>query len=796
MLKNNLLFAWRNILRQKVYSIINISGLAVSLAACWLIVLYIKDEWSFDDFNLKADRIVRVVQHEEWEGGNMHLAVTAPPLAPQLKQQFPGIESAVRIDAEGGGVISYGNTVLKINDIITADAALFNVFSFDFLEGNAETALTDPAAIVLTESLAQKLFGRRESVVNEMVMFPGAEPARVSAVIKDIPENSHLRFSAVRPLPVGFTGNWNNASVYTYLLVRTPEGVAALNRQLPDFVARTVKKEVHGARFELALQPLRSIHLQSDLDYEISRNGSLSRIYIFSGIALLILLIAIINYVNLSTARASARVKEIGVRKTLGSGRWQLAALFITEAGLVTIVAGLLAVVLVRFLMPVFNQLSGKNLNIWRFGVLPAVLFIILFSLAAGLISGIYPALVLSGFQTIPALKGNVEKMGGTVFFRKTLLVFQFVITVFMLSASFIIYQQLNYVSHAELGFNKEQVVSFHIDSRALRGQLSVIKAELLKSPLIESAAVAGNPIGNNDLGNYGYYWENEQRSMSAQTKAMQQLIVDADYLPTMQIRLKEGRNFSKEIITDESNAVLVNETLVKEMGWTSPLGKKMLSASDKDAQPKTVVGVIRDFHTYSFQHKMEPLVLILPPNVKEQDNLYVRLAKGKAVQAMAYLTATYKNFDPGNTPEFHFVDQNFEHQYDSEKKQGNLALLFTVLAMLLSLVGLFGLVSFTAQQMTREIGIRKVLGASLYNIIQLLSGNFVQLVIIAACIALPVSWYVMNQWLLQFAYHVPLQPLVFIGAGLIAALLAVVILVFRGLKAGLINPVKSLRAE
>lgn len=796
MLTNNLRSAYRNLKRHKIYGLINIFGLAVSLAACWMIVLYITDELSFDRFNTNADRIVRVVQHESWDGGNMNIAVTPAPLAPALKQQFPQIDEVVRIDAEGGDVIAHGDGTLKIGDIISADPSLFNIFSFEFVEGSAVHALTDPQSIVITESLAHTLFGSQDSYMNQTIVFPGGSPAHVSAVIKDIPQNSHFRFSAVRPLPADFTGNWQNSFLYTYLLLKNPESLKSLRRQMPAFISGTIQKQVHATQYQLELQPLTSIHLQSNLDYEISPNSSLSRIYIFGAIGLLILFIAIINYVNLATARASSRVKEIGIRKTLGSGKWQLTALFITEATLVTLLAGSIGLIMVRLSMPVFNLLTGKDLTMWRFGIWSSLGFILLFSVMVGMISGIYPSLILSRFQTIPALKGDTGKMGGTVFFRKSLLVLQFVITVFMISASFIIYSQLQFVNHANLGFNKEQVVTFHIDNKSLRSQITVIKSKLLQSPLIEKVAVAGNPIGNNDLGTRGYYYENNQQVMSSQTKSVQELMVDPDYLSTMQISLKEGRNFSDQAGTDLTGAVLVNETLVKELGWTNALGKKMISMNNQEGQPRTVVGVIKDFHTYSLQHKVEPLVLIMPPNAREQDNLYVRLAKGKTREGLAYLEATYKSFDPGNSAEYHFLDENFARQYASEQKQGNLSLVFTLLAVTLSLVGLFGLVSFTVQQIRKEIGIRKVLGASLFNIVQLLSGSYLKLVAIAACISLPVSWFVMDRWLSDFAYRIPLQIGVFIGAGCLSALLALLTLGIQGLKAGLVNPVKSLRTE
>ena len=796
MLTNNLLTACRNLKRHKVFSFINVAGLAVSLAACWLIFLYIKDELSFDRFNEKADRVVRVVQHQSWDGANLNIALTSAPFAGALKQNFPQIEDAVRIDAEGGDLILTGTGAIKVNDIISSDPSLFRIFSYNFMEGSPAKALSDPQSIVLTESLAHTIFGSRDSYINEMVVSPGGIPSRVSAVIRDIPQNSHLRFSGVRPLPADFTGAWQNASIYTYLLLKTPESLKSLNRQLPDFVRIHIQNEMHATLYRLELQPLLSIHLQSGLDYEISPNSSLSRTYIFAVIALLILFIAIVNYVNLATARASVRIKEIGIRKTLGSGKAQLAALFITEAALVTVIAGLTALLLVRLSMPAFNHLTDKNLSVWRFGYLQTLSFIFLFSLVVGMISGIYPALILARFQTIPALKGSMGKMGGAIFFRKSLLTLQFAITVFMISASFVIYRQMKYVNHADLGFNKEQILTFHIDNKSLRAQIPAIKTKLMQNPLIEAVAVAGNPIGNNDLGTLGYYYQNNQLAMSTQTKAVQELIVDGDYLATMQIGLKEGRNFSDKITTDQTGSILVNETLVKELGWTNALGKKMISVNSREAEPKTVIGVIRDFHTYSFQHKMEPLVLIMPPNTKEQDNLYVRLAKGQTAGSLAYLSRTYKSFDPGNQAEYHFLDQNFAHQYDAEEKQGYLALVFTILAMGLSLLGLFGLVSFTARQLTKEIGIRKVLGASLFNIVKLLSGSYLKLIAVASCIALPFSWLIMNRWLSDFAYRIPLHFGLFLTAGCLSALLAMLTLCIQGMQAGMVNPIRSLRSE
>ncbi|MFI5193474.1 MAG: ABC transporter permease [Chitinophagales bacterium] len=796
MFSINLRFAYRNLKRQKFYAFINVAGLAVSLAACWLIALYVSDELSFDRFNKKADRIVRVVQHAHWNGGSMNIALTSAPFEPALKQNFPEIEESVRIDPEGGAVIRHGNSNLKVNDMIMADKSLFDIFTYEFLEGNAESALGGPQSFVITEGLARTLFGSAHAAMHQLIVFADNSTSRVSAVIRDIPENAHLRFQGVRPIPGNYTSAWQNANLYTYLLLKNSAGIHSLRAGLPAFVSRTIAKQMGVTDYSVELQPLLSIHLHSALDYEISANGSISRVYIFSGIALLILLIAIINYVNLATARSSKRIKEIGIRKTIGSGRKQLAFLFITEAMLVTVLAGLLAVALVQSAMPLFRTLTGRSLSLEHFGLAPIAGFTLVFCLLVGLVSGIYPSIFLSRFKTIPALKGNMGNMQGTILFRKSLMVLQFVITVCMISASFVIYAQLQYTTRSNLGFNKDQVVTFHLDNPRLRSEIPFIKARLLQNPLIEEVAAAGNPIGNNDLGERGYLYEQNDRALSLNTQTVQELMVDADYLPTMQIKLESGRNFSDRFSTDASNAVLVNETLVKQLGWTHPIGMKVQKAGEPASATRTVIGVIRDFHTYSLQHKVQSLVLILPPNDREKDNLYVRLAKGKSKQALAYLDQVYKNFDPANPAEYHFLDQNFARQYAAEEKQGTLAFVFTGLAVLLSVLGLFGLVTFTARQLTREIGIRKVLGASVLNIVRLVSKDFLKLVVLAGLIAVPLSWYAMHRWLADFAYRIPLPWWIFVISGLISAVLALLTLSIRAIQAARVNPAESLHAE
>lgn len=798
MFKNYFKVAIRNIIRHKAYTAINIFGLAFGLAAFWMIVLYITDELSYDRYNINADRIFRVVQHARWADNDLHEAPTSAPFAPALKAEFPEIQEAARIVTEGNGIITYNDKTLKVGDIFFADKNVFRVFTFPFLYGDPATALITPQSIVINETLATKLFGDAKNALNQTIYFENNFHNKITGIIKNIPQNSHLQFSALRSLPADFAGDWQNFNVYTYLLLKKGIAYKNLENKLPAFAAKTIQKIMRIDDYKMELQPLTSIHLYSNLAYEISPNGSISRVYMFIAIATLILVIAIINYINLGTARSALRVREVGVRKVVGSGKKHLAAMFISESVLVTFIAACIAVSIIQTALPFFNQLTGKQLRIWQFGLVNTLLLLTSFSVLVGIINGIYPSLFLSGFKTIPALKGQMGNISGNILFRKSLVVFQFTITVVMISGSFIVYQQLQYALHKDLGFNKDQVLTFHIDDRAVRGQVPALKTQLLQNPSIEAVAAAGNPIGNNNLGGMGYNFEAQQGSFSTSTTVAQELMADADYLPTMEIKMLAGRNFSDAIPSDKYGAALINETLLKKLAWSNPIGKRMQFRIDEKGTlgERTVIGVVKDFHTYSLQHKVEPLVMVMPPEESMQDNLYVRITKGRINEGLSYLKKVYRTFDKTNPIEFHFLDSNFARQYEAEMKQAQIALIFTVLAVIIACLGLFGLATFTAHQRTKEIGIRKVLGASVANIVQMLSADFLKLVFIAAFIAFPIAWIAMNKWLQEFAYRISVQWWVLLVAGLFAAFIAIITISFQAIKAAIANPVKSLRTE
>jgi putative ABC transport system permease protein len=797
MFKNYFKTAWRNLKRNKIYAAINIAGIAIGLAAFWLIALYVGDELSYDRFFSNANRIYRISERANWEGGSFNFPLSPPPLAPSLPANFAEVEQAARIDIEGGGVIKYGNKVIKQNDICFSDNSFFKIFDYSFLYGDALTALQQPQSIVITESLATKIFGDASAALDQTIYFDNNEPNKITGVIKDIPKNSHLQFSGIRSFGTFDDNSWKNFYLYTYILLKKDADVNAFEKKLNAFGVKTIAKEMGIKDYRVELQPIISIHLHSNLDYELSSNSSISRVYMFIAIGVLILLIALINYMNLSTARSAVRVREIGIRKVVGSSRSNLVGLFISEALLVTFIAAIIAVVLVQSSLPFFNRLSGKDLIIWRFGTLNTVTFIVLFALLTGLLSGSYPALFLSRFKMIPSLKGQLGNMQAGALLRKSLVVFQFVIAVFLISGSFIIYKQMQYVNNKDLGFNKAQVLTFHIDDTKVRGEIPELKHALLQSPLIEDVAVAGNPIGNNDLGGHDFSFE-KNGAMQQTSQMAKQLYVDEDFLKTMDVHLLQGRNFSKDMPTDKPGAILINETLMKELNYTNAVGKKMQYQVNQftDVSHRTIIGVVKDFHIASLQHKIEPLVMMMPPVVNEQDNLYIKLAKGKTAEGLAYLKDTYAKFDNNNTADFNFLDENFARQYAAEQKQEELSFVFTILAFMIACLGLLGLVIFTTVQRTKEIGIRKVLGASVTSVTVMLGKDFMQLIAIATVVAIPVAWFAMNKWLQDFAYRIDIEWWMFLLPGLIAISVALITVCMQSIKAAVANPAESLRTE
>lgn len=795
MLTNYVKIAVRNLWKNRLFSALNMVGMGIGMAAVGLMALYVWHELSFDRFHTQADRIFRVVQYAQWAGGNLRLAPTSAPFAHALKTDYPEIAKTVRINPEGGGLITYRDKKIEANDIMFTDKSVFEVFTFPFLYGNPATALAQPQQIVLTKSLAEKLFGDPAKAVGQTIEFSNHFANLVTGVVADVPPNSHLQFSALRSLPANYTDGWQSFSLYTYVLLNKGSDYKTLEAKLAGFYPRYLKPEMGELTYRLELQPLPSIHLHSHLDYEISPNGNSQTVYIFALVAGLILLIAGINYVNLYTARSIGRLREVGVRKAIGSRRGQLMAQFMTESMLMAIVASLIGLLLANAALPLFNALADTSLSLTTYGLGPLLALVVLVALLLGAGSGMYPALFMSGFRTVVALKGQTVSQIGGIGFRKALVVFQFIAAVGLIACSGVIYRQMGYMLHKNLGFNKDQVLTFHLENEASRKQIRALKEELRKNALIEAVSAASNPIGNNNIGSNGMFFE-QNGVMPTSTQMVQKFSVDADYLNTLQINLLAGRNFSESFPADAMGAVLVNEALVKKMGWQNPIGKRVnYYLGKEDIAEARVVGVVRDFHTYSLQHKIEPLVLQMPAP-EEKDNLYVRIRPGHAEEALAYISQVYRQFDPTGTLSVHFLDENFSRQYKAEQKQGQLLLTFTILAVLIACLGLFGLAALSAESRTKEIGVRKVLGASVMSIVALLSSDFLKLIMIAIVLAVPIAWYAMNSWLQSFAYKVAIDWWVFALSGGLAIGIALLTVGYQSVKAALMNPVKSLRSE
>jgi putative ABC transport system permease protein len=794
MLRNYFKTAFRNITRQKAFSFINISGLALSLTALWIISLYIADELSYDRYHDKAERIYRLASHGWWGEEKFDITGTSGLSAAAFKKDYPEVEDAVRIDPEGGGVLTYNDKTIKEDAILFTDPSVFNVFTYHFIAGGSN-ALKDPNSIVLTKTLAAKLFGEPAAAINKTVYIDKA-PVNVAAVIEDVPANSHFTFNALRPFSADYKGDWSNLSIYTYILLRNNADIEKLRAEMPEFVKKYLSLNAQNIHFKLELQPLTSIHLHSHLMYELGENHDIKYIYILSIVGLLILVIAMINYINITTARASVRLREVAVRRIVGSSKNNLVTLFLAESISMIITSAVISVVLVALLMPVVNDATGKTLSIWRFGLPASIFYLLCFTVITGLVGGLYPALFLSRFKAIPALKNQLGDVKGQVVFRKSLVLFQFAVTVVLITASLVIYLQLHYVSNTDLGFNKNQMMTFHIDSREVREKVPALREALLQNPGVKAVASAGNPIGNNNIGMMDYNVE-KNGVFDDRSNLAYGLTVDPDFIPAMQIQMKEGRNFSGAIASD-SNDAIVNEAFLQRQGWTSAVGKRISLGKDSTGKLSlvTIIGVVKDYHIYSLQHKIEPMIMQLPQKARDRDNMYVRLSENNLSQSLAEVEATFKKFDPSATFDYHFLDKNFLAQYQAEQRQGQILLAFTILTICIACLGLFGLITFTVGQRVKEIGVRKVLGASVGSITLLLTGSLLKIVFISMLIAIPFSWFMMHKWLQDFAYRIQLNWWIFVASGLVALIIALFTLCLQAFKAAIANPAKSLRTE
>ncbi|NIG54657.1 ABC transporter permease [Chitinophaga sp. Cy-1792] len=796
MFRNYITIAWRNLIRYKLFTLINIAGLAVGLSSCWLLLLYVQHETSYENFLPQQQRIYRAVNTVNWTGGSMNVAVTSAPFGPVLQRDYEEVQSMTRILSDGGGTFEVNNKRFELPSVFFTDPVFFNIFQYHFIAGTAASALSTPDAMVITRETASKLFGSPENAMGKTIVAGAPAVCRVTGVIEDLPHNSHMQFQAVRPLAPGFDADgWQNFNLYTYLLLKPGADINTLTKKLAGFYDRYLKDHMgDGVSYHMILQPIHDIHLHSNLDYELGPNGNVTYVYIFLSAAILILLIACINYMNLATARAALRTKEVGLRKVLGSFRWQVAGMFLAESLVMVTFAGIIAMGIVWLSLPAFNQITGTTFSLWDFGVLKSWLAMVTIVLSTSLLAGIYPALVISGFRPVTSLKGLAGNRSQGIF-RKVLVVFQFSAAIMLAASAVVAYRQLSYVTHTDLGFNSDQTLSFHLPSEASRYRIPAMKQQLLSNRLILGVAAASNPVGGNDIGSHGYFFEQDGK-ISESSLLAQNLFVDADFVKIMDIKIAMGRNFSDTGNADRYNTVIVNETLVKKMGWKDPIGKRVEQKIDNKGTRVScnVIGVVKDFHTYSLQHKIAPLVLEMAPQQTMEDNLYVKVSKEDIPGALKYIESVYKDFDREHDFSYSFLDQNFAKQYVAERRQEKLFMIFTILALFIACLGLLGLAAFMASQRLKEIGVRKVLGASTISIVGLLSQDYLKLLIVAIVIAVPLSVWMMNTWLQHFAYHIQPGLGIFIITATSVLLMALLTVSFYAWKSALTNPAKSLK--
>ena len=799
MFKNYFRVAVRNILKNKVYSSINILGLAIGLTGFILISILIKNELGYDSFNKKIDRIYRVVEIQNQENiGKLKIAVTMGPLAPALKEYFPDVEYSARIVPGPTQFCKVGESGYYEKNIAYADPSIFNILTIPFIEGNPKTALEAPFSIVLTQTAARKFFGSQDPLGKTIRISSifGNDDYKVTGLIKDYPQNSNINFDMLGSYStmehyVKWLNSWNNNTLATYILLRKGISPIKIEKQFPEFINHYIPpdpKTGEKSDLKMYLQPLKDIHLYSgDIVYQtFSHNqGSISTVYIFSAIALFILLIACINFMNLATARYAKRIKEIGMRKVLGSTRKSLVYQFMGEAILISIISLLLAFLFTELILPYFkNIFDGRIIFSYQDSII-FMLELVGIAVTVGIISGSYPALFLSKFEPAESLKGTISSKMKGAFLRKVLVILQFSIAITLIICTGVVSNQMNYIKNKNLGFNKEHVLYLPIRSKDTRDKINLLKSELLKNSKIVNAAATSGLFGAS--GSEGT--ETVAGSNGRQSMMMRRSFVGFDYIKTMQMKIVDGRDFSYDHPMDSTSSVIINQAAVKKFGWKNPLGKKF------EGKPvKTVIGVVKDFNFFSLHSKIGPLIMSIQPD--QFNYLVMRIKPENISSTVDYIENTWKEIIPNRPFEYSFLDQHFDEIYKNDQRTGDMFGSFSFLAIFIACLGLFGLAAYTAEQRTKEIGVRKVLGSSVSGIVLLLSKDFLKLVLIAGIIAVPVSFYAMNNWLQDFAYHVGIEPWSFVGAVAIAILIAFITISFQAIKAATANPVKSLRYE
>jgi putative ABC transport system permease protein len=806
MLKNYFKITIRNLLHHKIYSFINIFGLAIGIACCLLILLYIQDELSFDSFHEKANRIYRVNTDLKFGTTELALPLCSDMLGPIMKKDYPQIEEYTRIYSYNNPkMIRQGNNFITEHGIAYADSTFFKVFTFPVISGNTSHILNEPNTVVITESIAEKYFGTN-NVLGRFIETDddGNRLFKVAAVIKDMPVNSHFRFSFIFPMH-NLNYNWGNLVSFnfrTYLLLKKGTDYKEFEKNFVTFNDKyafpfaqrfmNIKSKSDfikaGNRLEHTLIPLRDIHLYSKRTQEISPTGTIEYVYIFGVIALFILIVACVNFMNLTTARSANRAREVGLRKVLGTQRTNLISQFLFESIIMTSISVVLASLIVSFILPAFNELAGKEMMVRDIFSYPCLIILIMLPFIIGISAGSYPAFFLSRFLPVEILKGKLSTGSKSGMVRSALVVFQFATSIILITGTIIIYNQLNYIQNKNLGYQKDQLLI--INGAYSLNNIDAFHDEMMKVPGISSATISGFlPVPSSRSFNVFF----TTPSMGAENGlTMQQWMIDYEYMKTLGIELKSGRNFSENFGND-SSSVILNETAVKKLGLSQPLNSKLYSFNQNKHVSYNVIGIAKDFNYESLRQNIGPLCFVFGKNV---GNITFRINAANIPDILSKAESLWKNMVPGIPFSIRFLDESFNEVYKTERRIGLIALIFSLLAIIVASLGLFGLSTFLAEQRTKEIGVRKVLGAPFTSLLFLLLKEFLKWIVIANIIAWPIAYFIMEKWLQDFAYRIDINLSIFILSGVIALIIALITVCFQTIKAAIANPIDSLRYE
>lgn len=796
MLKNLLLIAFRNFRKDKWYSLLNVLGLTIGITFSLFLIFYVADEMSYDRFHDKADRIFRVDSYIHEKDKNTNWTYTQLLLGPQLKQDYPEVEQMARFISRERTLFKNGDKNFFETKVYYVDSTIFKIFTHKFLEGNAATALQAPFDIVITKDLADKYFGKNSSAVGKTLKTV-YDTYKITGVIENVPTRSHIRYDMLISMSTFLKANnfdnasWGNFFNFTYLLMKTGVNEAAFNKKLADVYKKFVEPifKQFNVTMDYDLQNITDIHLHSTVQFEPEELGSMSYIYTFSAVAFFMLLIACINYMNLTTARSARRAKEIGIRKVTGSTRQLLVAQFLSESLVTALIAVILSVILILLLMPAFNTLSGKAFTLDTLLQPFNVLVLLSVALFTGLLGGSYPALYLSGFKPVSILKGSLSKASGNVSLRRSLVVVQFSISMIMLICTWVVYSQLSYLRKKDLGFDREQVMTVIVNTgQDERGKIAAMNNEFRSVANIKEVGSGNCYPGNPNLNLNLFTVETKTGYVD---KAVECYSIDEHFLPALAIPIVKGRNFSGQ--SDTLRSIVVNESMVKQFGWDEPLGKRVKFPGDTSGRYLEVVGVIKDFNQKSLYNPISPLLLFYYPN---GNMIQLKMSTSNVNASIEKVGAIWKKFFPQLPFEYKFLDDDFNSQYTADQKRGKIFAAFSVLTIIITCLGLLGLTAFTTQQKQKEISIRRVMGASILQVVTMITKSYLWLAVISAFIAFPVAWYFMSNWLNIFPYNIGLSVVPFLLSAFVIVLTAGGTAMFHSARAALANPAKSLRTE